>query len=71
MRSGPEETTMGGRPGLRYTGTTLAHGTPVDNTLVFAWDGTTQYLLNCQYSKEMVAEIRQGCDQVVRTFKIH
>jgi uncharacterized RDD family membrane protein YckC len=70
VQSGPEELTMGGLPGLRYRGTATIDATPVASTLVFAFDQTTEYFLNCQATRARAAEIQRGCDQIVRTFKV-
>jgi hypothetical protein len=70
MQAGPEELTVGGLPGLRFRGTAIAEGTPVENTLVFVFDHTTQYFLNCQHTRDKAAEIQRGCDQILRTFKV-
>jgi Tol biopolymer transport system component/uncharacterized RDD family membrane protein YckC len=70
MQTGPEELTMGGLPGLRYRGTTTVNATAVESTLVFAFDHTTEYFLNCQHTKAHAVEVERGCDQIVRTFKV-
>lgn len=70
VQSGPEELTMGRLPGLRYRGTATVDATPMESTLVLAFDQTTEYVLNCQSTRAKAAEIRRGCDQIVRTFKV-
>jgi uncharacterized RDD family membrane protein YckC len=70
MQDGPEEITMGGIPGLRYRGEETVDGTPIESTLVFVFDGTTEYFINCQHSQEHAAEIARGCDLILRTFKV-
>jgi uncharacterized RDD family membrane protein YckC len=70
MQSGPEELTVGGLPGLRFRATGNSRGTPIESTLVYAFDGTTEYYLNCQHTKDTAAEIQRGCDQIMRTFKV-
>ena len=70
MQSGPEELTVGGLPGLRFRGTATIEATPVESTVVFVFDQTTQYALNCQHTPETAAEIQRGCDQILRTFTV-
>jgi hypothetical protein len=70
VQSGPEELTVGGLPGLRFRVTTTVDATPVESTLVYALDHTTEYFLNCQHTRDKAAEIQRGCDQIVRTFKV-
>lgn len=70
LRAGPEEITVADMPGLRYRGEYTAAGTPVVSTMVLAFDGTTQYFFNCQYTGENAEEIQQGCTQIMDTFKL-
>jgi uncharacterized RDD family membrane protein YckC len=70
MQSGPEELTVGGLPGLRFRGTATIKATPIETTVVFVFDHTTQYALTCQHTPDTAAEIQRGCDQVLRTFKV-
>jgi uncharacterized RDD family membrane protein YckC len=70
VQSGPEELTVGGLPGLRFRGTATINGTPIETTVIFVFDHTTQYFLGCQHTRDTAAEIQRGCDQVVRTFKV-
>lgn len=43
---------------------------PVESRVVFVFDGTTQYFINCQYEPPLRSEILAGCDQVLDTFSI-
>jgi hypothetical protein len=36
--------------------------------VVFAFDGTTEYFVNCQYTPPMATEVERTCDQVVGSF---
>jgi hypothetical protein len=68
---GPAEITIAGMPGLRYQGEwTNQDGTPLDTTAMFAFDGTTEYVINCQHTQEHAAEIARGCDLILRTFTV-
>jgi hypothetical protein len=50
--------------------TGILDGTPYQSTLVFVFDGTTLYELNCQHTAEEAEEIERGCEQIVRTFEV-
>jgi hypothetical protein len=72
VQDGPVEITIAGMPGLRYRGEWAnENGTPLESTLMFAFDGTAEYFIECRRSRERAAEIEQGCDQVLRTFELH
>jgi hypothetical protein len=70
LEAGPEQTTMGGMPGLRYEATGTVIGDDVKSTFVFGFDGPTVYALNYQSTPEHTAEIQTGCEQVLRTFEV-
>jgi uncharacterized RDD family membrane protein YckC len=70
VQAGPEEITAAGNLGLRFQGTATVDGTPFESTLVFIFDGTTEYYLNCQYTAEWAEEIERGCEQIVGTFTV-
>jgi hypothetical protein len=59
---------MAGLPGLRFRVTGTVDGTRYASTLVFAFNGTTEYLVNCQYTTGMAAEVERACNQVVGSF---
>jgi uncharacterized RDD family membrane protein YckC len=71
VQAGPEEFTMAGLPGLRFHITGTMDGTAVRSTLIFAFDGNTEYFLNCQHTPGGLAEIQRGCDQIIRTFTVN
>jgi len=69
--SGPQRATMGGLPALDFTGTTKApDGSAVQARMVFAFDGTDEYYVYCQYSSTGKAQVLEACTQVVRTFQL-
>jgi hypothetical protein len=71
MKAGPQQITVGGLPGLRFQGTGTQHdGTVVGNTLLFVFDGTTEYGIECQYTRADAGEMERACGQVMRTFKV-
>jgi hypothetical protein len=62
----PEKITMAGLPALRFRFTETGSA----STRVFAFNGTTEYAVNCQYTAGMAAEVTRGCDQVVGSFQL-
>jgi hypothetical protein len=61
---------VGGLPALRFQGTGTRHdGTVIGNTLVFVFNGTTEYAINCQQTRAHAGEVERACGQVMRTFK--
>jgi uncharacterized RDD family membrane protein YckC len=66
LQAGPEVTTMGGLPSVRYE----LEGVDVETTLLYAFDDLTAYQLMCQSTPENEAEIEQGCKQIIRTFQV-
>jgi hypothetical protein len=71
LTSGPDKITMGGLPALGYEGT--AHdpdGNQVSIRIVLAYDGTTEYFVNCQGSQAGESAIAAACDQVVGSFSL-
>ena len=62
----PVKITMAGLPGLRFRFTE----TGSVSTRVFAFNGTTEYAVNCQYTAADAAEVTRACDQVVGSFHV-
>jgi len=57
VQAGPEKITMAGKPAVRFRGTgVIAGGTRYTSTIVFAFNGTTEYFVNCQYTAAKAAE---------------
>jgi uncharacterized RDD family membrane protein YckC len=71
VEAGPEQFTMGGLPALRFRIANTVDGTARGGMVVFAFDGTTEYRVFCQHTPEGLAEIQQGCDQILRTFTVN
>lgn len=60
-----------GLPGL--TGVITAknpQGIDVESIIHVVFDGSTEYLINCQYTAETKTDIATGCDQIVSTFQL-
>jgi uncharacterized RDD family membrane protein YckC len=63
----PQEITMGGLPAVQFH-VTDPGGPPSQSTVVFAFNGTTEYFVNCQYTPAQARAVQQACHQVVSTF---
>lgn len=71
LESGPTQETMGGLPAVGYVGTALSpDGVEVRSRLVLAFDGTTEYFLNCQFTPESEADILAGCSLIQSSFQL-
>ncbi|HXB49178.1 MAG TPA: hypothetical protein VNW50_15560, partial [Streptosporangiaceae bacterium] len=59
------------KPAVRFRGTgVIADGTRYTSTIVFAFNGTIEYFVNCQYTAAKAAEVTRACDQVVGSFHV-
>ena len=71
LQAGPEKITMAGKPAVRFRATgVMADGTRYTSTIVFAFNGTTEYFVNCQYTAAKAAAVTRACDQVVGSFHV-
>jgi hypothetical protein len=71
LTGGPIRVTLGGLPGFRFDGSLVSvDGVRVQSRLIFVFDGGTEYFLNCQFTPESAAEMKRGCDQVVKSFQV-
>jgi hypothetical protein len=69
--SGPDITELDGLPALAFVGTAVnPSGTTVESRLVLAFDGMTEYFVNCQYDDRGESEIVAGCNLILSTFDI-
>lgn len=62
----PQKITVAGLPGLRLRVT----GTGGASTRVFAFNGTTEYVVACEYTAGMAAQVGRACDQVTGSFRV-
>jgi len=62
----PKKITMAGLPGLRFRVTETGSA----STRVFAFNGTTEYVVDCQHTPGMAAQVGRACDQVVGSFQV-
>jgi len=70
VQAGPEKITMAGKPAVRFSGTGTINGSQVESTVVFAFSGTTEYAVNCQYTAARAAEVQRACNQVLTSFQV-
>ena len=70
VQGAPEKITMAGLPGLRFQVAGAVAGSRYASTLVFAFNGTTEYLVNCQYTAGMATQVRRACGQVTGSFRV-
>ncbi|MFL5766764.1 MAG: hypothetical protein ACJ758_02835 [Actinomycetota bacterium] len=71
MQSGPTKLTMGGFPALGYSGTAVnPQAVSVKTRIVLAFNGSTEYFVNCQSTGEDTSALDAGCDQIVKTFTV-
>jgi hypothetical protein len=63
--------TVGGLPGRSFEGSLVSsNGVHVQARLTFAFDGRTEYLLNCEFTPEGAEEMKRGCTQAVESFQV-
>jgi uncharacterized RDD family membrane protein YckC len=70
LRTGPEDVTIAGTPGVRFTGTMTMDGTRVERIDVFFFAGSTKYALECHAVPDVFDEVARGCDLVQRTLTL-
>ncbi|HEX2042979.1 MAG TPA: hypothetical protein VHF24_10120 [Acidimicrobiales bacterium] len=58
---------VGGLPGVRYDDVALTKPPQGQSRLVFLFDGSVEYLVNCQSTPEERDEISRACDRVLTT----
>jgi len=61
-------TDIGGIPAVRYEEIVLVDD-PRASRIVFLFDGSTEYEINCQSNADGREKINQGCDQVLSTLR--
>lgn len=61
---------LGSLDGFSVTFTLPQDGDTLTTELVTAFVGTTQYSVQCQYTQESVADIRDGCDLIRGSFAL-
>jgi uncharacterized RDD family membrane protein YckC len=70
LQRGPAKTTVGGLPAVLFDGAGTINGNRIVSTLVFVFDGNTEYYINCQRTNAHYADVAHGCVQVVSTFRV-
>jgi uncharacterized RDD family membrane protein YckC len=71
VQAGSEKITMAGEPAVRFRGTGTIDGSQFESTAVFAFSGTTEYIVNCQHTAARAAEVERACNQVIGSFQVH
>lgn len=66
----PQKITMASLPAVQFHVTGGPGGPSSRSTLVFAFNGTTEYFVNCQYTPALALDIQRACNQVVSTFRV-
>lgn len=64
-----ETTEVGGLPALRYSGVPVSDPPDAVSRLIVLFDGSTEYLINCQSTPEKRDEIDEACDMAVDTLE--
>jgi hypothetical protein len=71
LTDGPTTERLAGLPALSFTGNVRTpNGRSMRTRLVLAFDGTTEYAVNCQYDERAHAEVEAGCDRIASTFTV-
>jgi uncharacterized RDD family membrane protein YckC len=70
VQKGPGKSTVGGLPAVLFDGAGTVGGTRVVSTLVFIFDGGTEYYIDCQRTNAQSVNVAHGCVQVVSSFRV-
>jgi hypothetical protein len=71
LQAGPTALEMAGLPALEFSGAARNPiGQRVQSRLVLAFEGTTEYFVNCQYDDSGSERVLSGCDLVVSSFSV-
>jgi uncharacterized RDD family membrane protein YckC len=70
VTDGPTRVEVGGLRGFRVRVEGSVDDQPVTFTAVALVQGTTEYVLECQYTPDHARDIRQGCQQGTSTFHV-
>ena len=73
LLAGPKLVSMGGLPGYSFRiSAKTSGGVDSESRILMIWNGTTEYLLNCQHQTggKAVAEIERGCKMIIASFKV-
>jgi len=69
MQGTAQMITMAGMPAFQFRVTGTSGGSRYESTLVFAFSGTTEYFVNCQYTPSKATEVQRACGQVAGSFR--
>jgi hypothetical protein len=57
-------------PGVLFHASSDSGGSLRQGTLVFVFNGTMEYFVDCQYAPEAAASVQRACNQVLNTFRV-
>jgi hypothetical protein len=70
VTDGPAPATLGGLEAIRYNVSIPREGGgQIGATMYFAFQGATQYFIDCQSTSSLEDEISQGCTEIVDSFE--
>jgi hypothetical protein len=70
VSSGPVDTTLAGLPGYRFELDLRSRGVSAHATITTVFDGSIEYFLYCQYTKDDAAKLRAGCAQIYESLQV-
>jgi hypothetical protein len=68
--AGPTVGTVADRPAFRLELSFTDGSQPLHSQMIFLFEGTTEYFLNCQFTQERAEEMKRVCEQVVNSFQL-
>lgn len=69
--AGPERFTVDGLPAVRFGAFGMVNGDRISSTLVFVYDDTTAFEVECERSAPRDAEVQRACSQVLDSLRVH
>lgn len=71
VQSGPTSMTVAGFPALGYDVSVKAvSGEDALDSMIFIFDGSTEYFINCQSTSARTGEVATACDEVTGSFQV-
>jgi hypothetical protein len=71
LERGPLRLTVASLPAVEYGVTSATpDGRPLEQRLVFIFEGRTEFFLNCQHTDEQRALVQQACAMALETFAL-
>jgi hypothetical protein len=67
----PKMRRLAGLPGYEAEVAGELEGSPLRMLVRWAWDGRTQYQVNCQFSDSDLEQVmKRGCEQILSSFRV-